>query len=126
MGGGGMSGLMDMMGAGMGGGGGGGGGGAEGMGGLMSMLMGGAGGKEGLGLGGGADGPDPKQMLKMAKKMTKVRIYVYLVVVRGESSLPALRIEGGDQSRFAYRVFDSSLACGAAGRFQAGWGYKRT
>lgn len=76
MGGGGMPGLMDVMGAGMGGTGDAGGGGAEGMGGLMSMLMGGggtgAGGKGGLGLDGGADGPDPKQLLKMAKKMSKV------------------------------------------------------
>ncbi|CBN78396.1 expressed unknown protein [Ectocarpus siliculosus] len=63
---GGMPGLMDMMGAGTGGVG---GGAEEGMGGLMSMLMGGGGAKSGLG--GGADGPDPKQMLKMAKKMSK-------------------------------------------------------
>lgn len=79
-GGGGMPGLMDMMGAGIGGAGGGGGG--EGMGGLMSMLMGGAGEKSGLGLGGGADGPDPKQMLKMAKKMSKVHTCTSTCVVR--------------------------------------------
>lgn len=75
MGGGGMPGLMDMMGAGMGGGlGGAAGGGAEGMSGLMGMLMGGGAGAKG-GLGGGPDGADPKQMLKMAKKMSKVSIY---------------------------------------------------
>lgn len=66
---GGMPGLMDMMGAGAGAGGGG-GGGTEGMGELMSMVMGGAGGAGGDTA---AGGPDKKQMLKMAKKMSKVR-----------------------------------------------------
>lgn len=66
---GGIPGLINMMGAG------GGGSGQEGMGdGLMSMLMGAAGGA-GAGAGGTrAGGVDKAQMLKMAKKMSKVKL----------------------------------------------------
>lgn len=69
---GGMPGLMDMMGAG--------GDGAEGMGGLMKMIMGGTGVAGEGGAAARGDGPDKKQMLKMAKKMSKVRCCVAVTV----------------------------------------------